>query len=195
MYWKFDNGRWYYGEIIKYNPAEEAVEGNSDGGDGSSSYVGDGGYTIQWEDGSVDHNTWDDDIIQQMIENYNGLWTVGQSVYEYQPTEREGKIVDISPDGFTYNIRWSNDNTVESIVTSVDGGARINLIVDNYIQHENIKGEEAYDVGTGVYWNFGNGKWLSGTITEYINEEKGYTITWENGDVDVGCCTGYHDTT
>lgn len=171
-----DEEEWYEGNITSWSPTT--------------------GYIVMWEDRSVEVNSYDQEQILQMVLNYmnvdlidqesNRPLPVGTRLIWYSEDDAnmsmEGKIVKWSPmDG--YFIKWVD----ESVEVGVYSDDEMDQMALNYI---NLHGDDlatenkdTFPIGTQLYLML-DGQTFEGSISDY-DSEIGYTISWNNGDVEV----------
>lgn len=110
--------------------------------------------------------------MRRKLDDDDDPWDVGTEVYyRYNGKWQYGEIIAYFARAYT--IKWSDGS--ESTYSYDDD------TVDTMVDFDDV----LWPVGTNVYRKFDDG-WTKGSVTDIDENDGGaYTITWEDGDVDV----------
>jgi len=173
VYQSFPTG-WFYGEVTAYDIQEQT-------------------YSVGWEDANIDVDRFEEGDIFQFHRNFSYLFSVGENVKkEFDNGKwKQGKVSDISNQeevdkyAATYTITWSDGTE------TISDSDEMVTIVDNFLEKD---GDViTHGIGDKVYRPNGD-SWKTGEITGFKSGDAldaGYTITWEDGSVQVGFYTDF----
>ncbi|CAJ1931660.1 unnamed protein product [Cylindrotheca closterium] len=140
------------------------------------------GYTVYWEDGSIDTKTYTKVQIDSMMRAYHNKntdhWPEGTRLYQlHNNIWREGVISDWSSQT-SYIITWK-DGTIENNAYTGNEMNEMVKFAHLYLSEDSPYVGNSIAVGTPVFLNYDD-EWYEGVITAYEPKE-GYTITWNHG--------------
>lgn len=149
------------------------------------------GYTIEWEDGTIEKGKYTDHEMHEMVSNFKSKSVIadseaipaGTGVYQYDPDAHkwyQGVITKHSPQ-LGYTIVWESE-AIEVAQYSPD---EVRQMVLNYMNKGFISSStKVIPIGTKLQWSSDDGNDIKEGKIKKWTPMTGYSVEWDNGQED-----------